>query len=195
MLIEISQSFAPLDIAHHTNGGGIQALFAHFDVPSDFISQRLESVTHSFSAVRDGPSYCKSDHAYSPDLHSSLAIDSYFHFLCKHITITTAEGRPPGIADLRGAVLSQGDWTWIRTSVFMRWNKCNDKDQASVALILFSASPEMRDRFKRLWKTDLSKVPVDPFSLFVICLDELWLQAQGTVRAVSDVFNAMERVS
>ncbi|KAI4192861.1 MAG: hypothetical protein LQ346_004127, partial [Caloplaca aetnensis] len=53
----------------------------------------------------------------------------------------------------------------------------------------------MRDRFKRLWKTDLSKVPVDPFSLFVICLDELWLQAQGTVRAVSDVFNAMERTA
>ncbi|KAI4269586.1 MAG: hypothetical protein L6R38_007416 [Xanthoria sp. 2 TBL-2021] len=169
---------APLDLAHHTNGAGIQCLYDHFAVPSDFISQRLEGVTHSFSAVRDGSSY-----------------HSYFHFLCKNVTISSVDGRSPGIADPRGAVLSQGDWTWIRTSVFMRWDNCDDKDKAAVSLVIFSASPEMRDRCQRLWQTDLSTVLVDPFSFFVICLDELWLQAQSVVRGVSDVFSQMERTA
>ncbi|KAL8919411.1 MAG: hypothetical protein Q9208_006789 [Pyrenodesmia sp. 3 TL-2023] len=105
------------------------------------------------------------------------------------------DGRSPGIADPRGAVLSQGDWTWIRTSVFMRWDNCDDRDKATVALVIFSASAEMRDRFQRLWGTDLSTILVDPFSLFVICLDELWLQAQSIVRAVGVVFNQMERTA
>ncbi|KAL9027446.1 MAG: hypothetical protein Q9196_004031 [Gyalolechia fulgens] len=169
---------APLDIAHHANGAGIQALFDHFAVPSDFVSQRIESVTHSFSAVHDGSSYY-----------------SYFHFLCKNVTISSTDGRSPGIADPRGAVLSQGDWTWIRTSVFMRWDNCGDKDKATVALVIFSASPEMRERCQRLWETDLSAVLIDPFGLFVICLDELWVQAQGMVKAVGGVFNEMERTA
>lgn len=111
------------------------------------------------------------------------------------MTVSDIDGPASGIADPRGTVLSQGDWTWIRTSVFMRWKNCGDNDTATVALVIFSASPEMRDRFQRLWETDLSTVLIDPFSLFVICLDELWLQAQGIVRAVSGEFSKMERVS
>ncbi|KAL9020483.1 MAG: hypothetical protein Q9185_002256 [Variospora sp. 1 TL-2023] len=53
----------------------------------------------------------------------------------------------------------------------------------------------MRDRCQRLWETDLSGVLTDPFSLFVICLDELWLQAQDVVRAVGGEFNKMERTA
>lgn len=77
----------------------------------------------------------------------------------------------------------------------MRWDHCHDKDQASVVLVIFSASPELRDRCHRLWDTDLSGVLVDPFSLFVICLDELWLQAQSIGWILGDVFGRMERVS
>lgn len=62
-------------------------------------------------------------------------------------------------------------------------------------LVVFSASPELRDRCQRLWNTELSGVLIDPFSLFVICLDELWLQAQGIVKIVGDEFSRMERVS
>lgn len=77
----------------------------------------------------------------------------------------------------------------------MRWSNCHDKDKASAVLVIFSASPELRNRCQRLWDTDLSLVLVDPFSLFVICLDELWLQAQGIVKIVGDEFSNMERVS
>lgn len=77
----------------------------------------------------------------------------------------------------------------------MRWSNCHDKDRASVTLVVFSASPELRDRCQRLWHTELSGVLVDPFSLFVICLDELWRQALGVVKIVGDEFSRMERVS
>lgn len=107
------------------------------------------------------------------------------------MTVSNESGR---IADPRGDVLSQGDWTWIRTSVFMRWSNCHDRDRASVALVIFSASPEMRDRLERLWTVEVSEVLVDPWSLFVICLDELWLQAQSIVANVQHVFGQMERV-
>ena len=77
----------------------------------------------------------------------------------------------------------------------MRWSDCYDKNESSVTLIIFSASPELRDRFQRLWGTELSGILRDPFCLFVICLDELWLQAQGIVKIVGDHFSKMERVS
>lgn len=77
----------------------------------------------------------------------------------------------------------------------MRWSDAHDKKSASVELVIFSAPLELINRFLRLWEGDLSEVLVDPFSLFVICLDELWLQAQGIVRMVGEKFNKMERVS
>lgn len=120
---------------------------------------------------------------------------SWFHFLCKNVTIYSIPGQPSRIADPRGNVLSQGDWTWIRTSVFLRWSDCRDADKATVTLIIFSASLEMRERCTRLWASDLARVLVDPFSLFVICLDELWLQAQGIVNNVRDEFSKLERVT
>ena len=111
------------------------------------------------------------------------------------MTAYSAHGQPLINPDPRGTGLSHGDWNWIRTSVFMRWSDCHDKDKASVILVIFSASPELRDRLQRLWMTDLSAVVVDPFSLFVICLDELWLQAMGILKIVGDEFSKMERVS
>ena len=103
-------------------------------------------------------------------------------------------GQSTRIADLRGTALSQGDWTWIRTSVFMRWSNCHDKDKASVVLVIFSASPELRDRCERLWRTEMSEILVDPFGLLVICLDELWLQSQRIVDIVRKIFGDKERV-
>lgn len=116
--------------------------------------------------------------------------------------MSSVPGQSSSIADprgdflsQRGDVLSQGDWTWIRTSVFMRWSNCHDEKRAAVALVIFSASPELRDRLERLWTTELSDILVDPFSLFVICMDQFWLQAQRTVTTVQQIFGQMERVS
>jgi len=108
--------------------------------------------------------------------------------------MSSVPGQSSRIADPRGDVLSQGDWTWIRTSVFMRWSNCHDRDRAVVALVIFSASPELRDRLGHLWAAEISEVLIDPWSLFVICLDEMWLQAQSIVATVQHVFGQMERV-
>lgn len=101
----------------------------------------------------------------------------------------------PRIADPRGTQYSQGDWLWIRSSFFLKWNTCDNRDLATATLIVFSASPELRARFERLilnpeWTVAL----VDPFSLYVIVLDELWLQADGIMKKVAEVFNGMETV-
>ena len=96
---------------------------------------------------------------------------------------------------MRGRGLSQGDWTWIRSGFYLRWNECDDLKKAAVTLIVFSASPGLRARFERLrnspeWEVAL----IDPFSLYVIILDELWLQAESIANKVREVFGNMERV-
>ena len=77
----------------------------------------------------------------------------------------------------------------------MRWSDCYDWDKSSVTLIIFSAPPELRDRYQRLWNNNLLDVLTDPFGLFVVCLDELWLQANRVIRVVGDEFSRMERVT
>ena len=77
----------------------------------------------------------------------------------------------------------------------MIWTDYEDKEKASVILILFSASPQLKNRCQRLWEGDLSQVLLDSFSLFVICLDELWLQAQDIVDTARQKFGDMELVS
>lgn len=101
----------------------------------------------------------------------------------------------PRIGDPRGTQYSHGDWSWIRSSFFLKWNDCDDRNIATATLIVFSASPELCARFERLclnpeWTVAL----VDPFSLYVIVLDELWLQADGIMKKVAEVFNGIETV-
>lgn len=101
----------------------------------------------------------------------------------------------PRIADPRGTQYSHGDWLWIRSSFFLKWNDCHDRNMATATLIVFSASPELRARFERLClNPDWTIALVDAFSLYVIVLDELWLQADGIMKKVADVFNGMETV-
>lgn len=112
--------------------------------------------------------------------------------MCKNVT--SVPGQPLLIADPRGNTLSQGDWTWVRTSVFLKWTNCHDSTVTTVTLVVFSAPLKLRERFSRLWDPDLGHILTDPFSLFAICLDELWLQAQGIYDTVRRVFGDMERV-
>lgn len=91
-------------------------------------------------------------------------------------------------------MISQSDWTWIRTSAFLRWSNCQDKENASAVLVLFSATKKLRDRFQRAWNGDLAEILIDPFSLFAICLDELWMQSQDIVDIARKEFGEMELV-
>lgn len=101
----------------------------------------------------------------------------------------------PRIADPRGTPYSQGDWLWIRSSFFLKWNDCGDPNVVTATLIVFSASPELRARFESLClNSDWTVALVDAFSLYVIVLDELWLQADRITKKLGGVFNDMESV-
>ena len=120
---------------------------------------------------------------------------SWFHYLCKSIRSDDFGDQQSRWNEPTGNVRSHGDWTWLRTSVFMRWVDYHDWDKARVAIVIFSAPPRLKDRCKRIWTTEPANILTDPFSLFVICLDELWLQSQGIVRIIGDELSKMEDVS
>ena len=77
----------------------------------------------------------------------------------------------------------------------MSWKHRHDEDKACVTLVIFSAPPRLRDRYKRIWDVEPTKILQDPFGLLVVCLDELWLQSQSIVKTIGDEFSRMERVS
>ena len=170
-------------------------------------SGRFRPLCHSFRLHLPAPSFCYAFlqrelrweellSAWSLWLLSSAdfwELASWFHFLCKNVTANVVS-QPSGCADPRKTVISQSDWTWIRTSAFLRWSNCQDKENASAVLVLFSATKKLRDRFQRAWNGDLAEILIDPFSLFAICLDELWMQSQDIVDIARKEFGEMELV-
>ena len=44
---------APLDIPLARTLHGLRALFSHYNIPSEFVAERLHSVTHSFGWYQD----------------------------------------------------------------------------------------------------------------------------------------------
>ena len=169
-------------------------MFESYAISSDFISQRLHHVTHSFSALST-----EDNHSLLPcrllKFTRSQRPASWFHFLCKNITISESPGSHNQVQDLRGTSLSHADWTWVRSSFHLTWEEPKSFDRSTVTLIVFSPSFELRERFNRMLCDDLAEVLVDPFSLYVIILDELFAQADAILWSVSNVFGPMERVS
>jgi hypothetical protein len=65
-----------------------------------------------------------------------------------------------------------------------------------MTLICFGASISLQQRFERLASNSTWRDAVHgPYNLFVIILDELFIQADGLVWSLSDVFRAIEEVS
>ncbi|KFY83638.1 hypothetical protein V498_07911 [Pseudogymnoascus sp. VKM F-4517 (FW-2822)] len=174
--------FSPLDEPTYETVAGLVQLFRHYSIPSDFLSERIQSVTHSFGSEKDSNNWnC-----------------SWFHFLCKNVTVRLFEGLDPQIVNPHHDSLpqSQADWSWIRAGFFLKWLPSqgpNSSNQSCVTLICFGASIQLQQRFERLasnsaWRDAVS----DPYNLFVIILDELFLQMDGIVWNLSDTFRAIE---
>jgi hypothetical protein len=65
-----------------------------------------------------------------------------------------------------------------------------------MTLICFGASIALQQRFERLASNSAWTEAInDPYNLFVIILDELFLQVDGIVWSLSDVFRSVEEVS
>lgn len=72
----ITKRFAPLDRPTCERAAGLQSIFQHYEIPSDFLSQRLQSVTHSFGALSEQNSHSMLPHP----IHQFSSI--FFFWVC-----------------------------------------------------------------------------------------------------------------
>ncbi|KAJ9640451.1 hypothetical protein H2199_005990 [Coniosporium tulheliwenetii] len=183
--------FAPLDLPDRGLLKGLLALFEHYSIPSTFLSERLQSVAHSFGARKDddGTQY------------------AWFHFLCKNINIQRSGSQPEIVNQnirLGSKPQSQADYSWHRSGFFLKASPgapSKPPPQSPfaapaddcVTLICFGASPSLEQRFRRLaltsaWEDALE----DPYVLFDVVLDELYLQLDGVAWSLAEVFGGIE---
>ncbi|KAK3936411.1 hypothetical protein QBC46DRAFT_419304 [Diplogelasinospora grovesii] len=74
---ELRIIFAPLDLPQKANYEIFVRLFTNLAVPSTFVTERVKSVCHSFGSQRDPHGTC-----------------TWFHFLCKNISVTQSQNVP-----------------------------------------------------------------------------------------------------
>jgi hypothetical protein len=115
------------------------------------------------------------------------------HFLCKNILLVT---KPDGTRDICGPSyedhLAAGGPSWIQGAFFMKWNKTG----GNIFLCCFGMFPKIEQRFRRFVESadNVQTALYDPYTLYVIILDELHEQLDQAVWDLISVFNSAERV-
>lgn len=183
--------FAPLDLPDNTTATSLFYLFKKYSIPSNFISERLQSAVRSFGSKANS------------DGTECL----WFHFLCKYINIERNPDKP-GYVTIKNPVKksnvkeqSQADFSWIRAAFFLKVEgpKIDITNPSSrikpTTLLCFGASEALVERLKKLQnRTDWKEVLEDPYVLLDIVLDELYLQLDGVSWNLNEVYGNMERV-
>jgi hypothetical protein len=196
-----SLSFAPLDAPRPDTVDVVTALLQNYNAPPTFLTERLQSVTHSYGSRKfNGNRY---GNRYIPvalgrrDLQIPRGIASWFHFLCKNISVQTNLAGETRIVDPlpRSETSSQSDATWIKGGFYLTWGPGRGNETCTT-LICFGAHFDLTQRFGYLashpsWVDAVNS----PFNLFLIVLDELFLVLDNKVWDLSDVFRTMEMVS
>ncbi|OCK88216.1 uncharacterized protein K441DRAFT_682026 [Cenococcum geophilum 1.58] len=184
---------APHDVPRPCDVYELHSLFRLFDIPPSFLCERLQSVTHSFGTRRrrNGPHY------------------AWLHFICKIIEIEEVEvmlHRP-----------RQGGIRWQLTDNFRDWyrpgfilvdgsknpgalslsrsgsTRTTVNQPGGVTLICFMAPEGLMRRFSTLLDhPEWEDVLEDPFILYDIILEELYLILDAMVRTLGKVFNGVE---
>ncbi|KAF2236636.1 hypothetical protein EV356DRAFT_574915 [Viridothelium virens] len=188
--------FAPLDIATDSNVGGLLRLFRHLAVPSDFLNERIHSVTCGFgSRPRKNGHHCL-----------------WFHFLCKDIEVDEHDEIKHRDVNHNHLNLSQADYVWQRAGFFLSWRDyhsltLNDGPRLSededydpqqhhrfdnVTLCCWGVPRAMEERFAEIaYSGDWKEALEDPFILVTIILDQLFSlmdkQKQNLRRAVNKI--------
>ena len=183
--------FASPDLPDNETANSLFHLFNKYSIPSNFISERLQSVARSFGSKTNS------------DGSESL----WFHFLCKNIN-TERDPDKANHVKIKNPVYksnvktqSQADFSWIRAAFFLKVEspKIDFIDpnlrNKPITLLCFGASDALTTRFNNLqnkieWKEALE----DPYVLLDIVLDELYLQLDGISWNLGEVYGNMERV-
>ncbi|KAL3422678.1 hypothetical protein PVAG01_06834 [Phlyctema vagabunda] len=175
--------FAPLDFPNRRTTKGLLALFENFNFPSSFLSERLQSVSHSFGSRQN------EDHSQA----------YWFHYLCKNVNVELGpDGRPtianPNIWE-KAKILSHADFSWIRAGFYLtiQPDSANEKKTQMVTLVCFGASGEIERRFENImlnsaWEDAMQ----DPLILFDVVFDQLYLQIDTIAWKLAEVYGSME---
>ncbi|KAK6532504.1 hypothetical protein TWF281_006693 [Arthrobotrys megalospora] len=181
--------FAPLDIWR--NAPICVPIFTAFDVPHKFVSECVQTVCHSFGS----------------QVHGDGARSSWFHFLCKNLSIDRSgpyprivnqvpisslatQGEAIGNYDGQKVVeLSQADYSWMRSGFVMK----SEPDGKGVTLLCFGATPHVRRRIET-WIASRSWAAVieEPYALFDLVMDGLFSEVDATAWKMADVFRPIE---
>ena len=127
-----------------------------------------------------------------------LSIGAWFHFLSKDIGVAEDQNGIPLIRDRSPlqSPLSQSDYGWSRAGFFLTWTSATDcSASSSLTLICFGAQPSLVRRFESMkLPTDWKGSSIDPYSLFAVVLNDLFLQVDGTLWSLASVFRHIELV-
>jgi len=79
----VKYSFAPLDYPNPSTISEFRKLFAYLQIPTGFLSERAQSVAHSFGATSKNGRPCGKSTLTLNVLRNSSGIDIWFHYLCR----------------------------------------------------------------------------------------------------------------
>ncbi|OAQ67202.1 corA-like mg2+ transporter protein domain-containing protein [Pochonia chlamydosporia 170] len=186
--------FSPLDLSGDRT---LLGLFQHYGIPADFLTERLRSVTQANST------------RILPD--GSRA--SWFHYLCKNLDVGYPTQKPHsgytstgleiielhGDNQVRSKQFKNDNWTWLRSAFFLKSGGSEIRlengptSKPCTTLICFGAPKSLEKRFEDLATSPSWTQCVDaPYNLFVIVLDELFLEMDEQAWRLAGVFRGVE---
>jgi hypothetical protein len=158
---------APLDNSEPDVAPGIIKLCKALQIPGDFLNERVQHVCHSFGTRMEAE-------------HDGDASDggftSWFHYLCK-------------------AVEPQHDisYRWYKAGYFLR--KHGVKQGGGVTLVIFGPLPPVEERLQDFMdKPCWQDVLIEPFALFQLILEGLFLLTDKSVWGMVDIIDKLEHV-
>jgi len=169
--------FTPSDCPNIANRAHLNALHSALKIPSAYLLERHQSVTHSFS--------CAPTH-------------SWLHFLYKTIQLNIIDPtlypgrRGYGIAGNNGQ-----DDTWMKGGWYLSYTKPKDMAGGYRVVMLSSGYfPELETRLQEWLERDgnLQTVREDPYALWIPVLMELWKGIDNVVWGLNAVFGGLEAV-
>ncbi|RYP11974.1 hypothetical protein DL767_011543 [Monosporascus sp. MG133] len=154
-------------------------------IPSSFSNERVHSVSHSFGAIPD-----------------QGGTNTWFHFLCKNISISNDSGNGPEVVYSRGAnplaraspnhnPLPQADYSYLRSGFFLRTTA-----DAGTTLACFGASPQVRARLQGfIAHSSRNDAIAEPYLLLDLIIDGLFKDVDDNVLNMGTVFGALEHLT
>ncbi|RYP82713.1 hypothetical protein DL770_005525 [Monosporascus sp. CRB-9-2] len=182
---ELRIVFAPLDLALPNSIFRLLDLFRVLGIPSSFSNERVHSVSHSFGAIPD-----------------QGGTNTWFHFLCKNISISNDSGNGPEVVYNRGAdtlardspdhnPLPQADYSYLRSGFFLRTTA-----DAGTTLACFGASPRVRARLQGfIAHSSRNDAIAEPYLLLDLIIDGLFQDVDDNVWNMGTVFGALEHLT